>query len=134
MSSPRRHHNALRGALSAIKVERGLQVVVGSGHLRPPHVARLELRSEFPLELPCLEPPARVGLVVVRTAFSRELAHRLEACRPRAETKSREVALKPAASDEANLRVEMFADRQPLDLQPVAVGVVVELRPVADLV
>src|SRR5713226_1330782 len=75
-------------------------------------VAALELDRELAVRVPRLQPSASI-LDVGERPDSRELAHRRDRFRPRAEAELADALADVAAADEPDLRIEAAADDEP---------------------
>jgi hypothetical protein len=95
-------------------------------------VAVLQLDAKGAERLARLEVIVVVGRVV-EAAVEVVLADRGVAGRPRAEASRREVAPEVGSRQEADLGVEVLRDDDPIQLNAVAIGRVVELPAIADV-
>ena len=118
---------------AAGNLERPLQELVAARVGRVELVAVLEQDAEAALRDARLQ-HARAVREVVEAALPEQLAYRSDGMRPRAEPDQAEAAVEVLALQEADFGIEAVPDGQPLQLDAVAVAVVVELGAIADVV
>ena len=98
-----------------------------------PEIAVLLLDAERPLQLARLEAVVVVGRVLEARLVA-VFPDQTAVLRARAEARECVVAPEVLAAQEADLGIEVVLDNQTIDLQPVAIGVVVDLPAVAQVI